>query len=103
MRPAGEISQAVRDAWQRAAQGNAGPLRATSRDVVGWLVPRGVGRAAVLHTVKNLARAGHLKPVGTCRVADSCRPLTLYAPAWGDAPLPEPSADLAAVTRSWRG
>jgi len=105
MRPPGEISQAVRDAWKRAAiravDGGTDPLHATSRDVASWLVPRGVGRTAVVNTVKNLARAGHLRPVGTTRVAGCCRPLTVYAPAWGDAPPADPAADLAASIRAW--
>lgn len=101
MRPPGEISMAVREAWQRAAQGAGRMVPATSRDVAGWLVPRGVGRKAVATTVKNLARAGHLKPVGTQRVAGVCKPLTLYAPAWGDAPQADPAADLAATMRAW--
>jgi hypothetical protein len=101
MRPPGEISKAVRDAWQRATQAASAPVAATSRDVVTWLVPRGVGRRAVLNTVKNLARAGHLKPVGTQRVPGVCKPLTLYCPAWGDAPAADPAADLAATMRAW--
>lgn len=101
MRPPGEISQAVREAWRRAAEGAAQPVVATSRDVASWLVPRGVGRKAVANTIKNLARAGHLKPAGTTRVPGVCKPLTLYAPAWGDAQRADPAADLAATIRAW--
>lgn len=104
MRPAGEISRAVRSAWDDAINRATAPVRATSRDVVGWLVPKGVGRTAALNTVKNMARAGHLRPVGTVRVPDSARPLVAYEPAWHGTPrAADACADLALITRTWAG
>lgn len=112
MRPLGQINQALRAAWHRAAQTDGRPVPAyTSRDVVQWLVPQGVGQGAARNTVKNLARAGQLRPVGTVRAPGSCKPLVLYLPAWAEAgepqagqrAAPDPAAELAAVTRSWRG
>lgn len=106
MRPAGEISRAVRSAWDDAITRATQPVPATSRDVATWLVPTGVGRAAVRHTVDNMARAGHLQRVGTVRVPGSCRPLVAYLPAWGPAAEPRqaaPGAALACITRAWVG
>lgn len=106
MRPAGEISRAVRSAWDEAVKRATRPVQATSHDVVGWLVPQGVGRKAVMNTLDNMARAGHLRPMGTVRVAGSSRPLVVYLPAW-QAPAEPPQFDanaaLAGITRAWVG
>lgn len=104
MRPAGEISRKLRSAWEAAVQRAGAPVRATSRDVVGWLTPQGVGAGAARNTVKNMARAGHLRPVGAVRVPDSCRPLVAYEPNWpGTGRQAEAPADLSLITRAWIG
>jgi hypothetical protein len=103
MRPAGIIRRAaLQTAWDLALARSTSPMPgATSRDIVASLVPLGYGREAVRNTVKNLTRAGTLRPVGSLRVADSNRQLVVLAPA---ALLPQvctPGADLARALHGW--
>lgn len=75
-RPAGEIRMMLFEALRELC-----PTRAelvTQRDVAAKLIPRGVGRTAIRRTHEELVRSGRLAPVGSKRVPDSCRPLTLY-------------------------
>ncbi len=77
MRPAGEIRQALRTA-----------LEALSPEQrVGGVTYRDLGRTALVgfeearKTVKEMARAGELRPVGARAEKGSRRSLTLYVPA----------------------
>jgi hypothetical protein len=80
MRPAGDIREAARAAaWEAAA--NRGDKPGVSwRDLESRLAPQGVGRSAVKHTVKNMARSGELSPAGWVRVPGVSRSLRAYLP-----------------------
>lgn len=88
MRPAGEIRHALANAaellvLERIAQPIVTVTGAkvagghwreiAQRACVGWDIAR--------DTIKNMARAGHLRPLGFVRVSWSKRPLAVYAPA----------------------
>ena len=73
MRPAGEIRQAVLQVVQSAT-----PTGATWHDVARQLVPQGIARRAVLHTVKNLARSGAVQPVAWVRAPGVSRAMAAW-------------------------
>lgn len=80
MRPAGAVRQAVKaKAWELAVARAGGGV--TFLDVMSELGPQGYGVGAVRVTLRNMARARELVPVGQVRAAHSCRPLVAYAPA----------------------
>lgn len=114
MRPAGEIRQALRS----AAQTLAVPERngATWRDLAAHAQ---VGFDAAKQTVRDMAAAGELVPIGTVRADHASRPMVRYAVAatqqparpqranfatsWGDACSGSGGMGLDALTRSWTG
>lgn len=108
MRPLGEISRAaLRSAWDVAVERAKQPVPgATVRDLEARLVPAGIGRTALRNTVKNLARLGHLRPVGQVRVVGSSRSMVAYAPALCAPDVRthhDAGAALASITRAWVG
>jgi hypothetical protein len=103
----GEISRMVlAQAVHMAAERAQAPLRGatTWRDLEPRLVAQGVGTKALRHTVKNLARLGHLQPAATVRVPGVSRALQAYLPAAPAEARQAPSAaqQLADITRHWR-
>lgn len=109
-RPRGEIAQqALQAAWELARERALQPAPGgTVRCLEQRLVQAGVGRQVARFTVKNLARAGHLVPVGVMHLEGSPRALTALAPAGASstaAPscggVAERSAALLAVAGAW--
>lgn len=107
-RPRGEIAQRVLQAAlelavERALQPAPG---GTVRCLEQRLVQAGVGRQAARFTVKNMARAGHLVPVGRVQLAGCARPLTALAPAGLAVSADRGTvcgAELLAVAGGWVG
>lgn len=98
MRPRGEIRQALGSAAQAlAAEAGGGTWRDLGRAAcVGWTAAR--------ETVKNMASAGELVPVGTVRVKGARRPMVRYAPAGAQAGSwvsPDAAGALDAALRGW--
>lgn len=102
MRPPGEIRRMTLGALAELARERREHQHrgATWRDAVQRLVPLGVSEDAVRNTMKNLARAGAIQPVGAVKVPDSARPLTAWEPASRRAGGDSAQA-LASVTRCW--
>lgn len=106
MRPPGQIRLMTMEAMTQLARERRDQERrgATWRDALQRLVPQGVSRDAVRNTVKNLARAGQLKPVGTVTVPDAPRPLVAYEPVHSQADAAARcggALPLMRVTRGW--
>lgn len=101
MRPAGEIRLAVKaKAWELAVARAGGGV--TFLDVMSELGPQGYGVGAVRVTLRNMARARELVPVGRVRAAHSCRPLVAYAPAQLVDRGHDGAAALTTAMRAWQ-
>lgn len=98
MRPRGEIRQALHQAAHELAQAQGGATWRT-------LAERAcVGYAAARRTVRNMAQAGHLQPVGEERAPHSRRPMVRYAPAAtpGQQATRSTTTAGAALAQAWR-
>lgn len=95
MRPQGEIRRALADAAEQLAEEKGG---ATWRDLAETAQ---VGYAKARMTVKDMARAGDLEPIGAEKRAHSRRWMTLYAPRQGGFATATTGQALDAITRAW--
>lgn len=98
MRPRGEIRDVLASAARTLLQQHGQPV--TWRDLA---VQAQVGFTAARDTVRNMARAGDLRLVGTVRRPGACRPMASYVPVTAGDCHPDAAGleTLVTLMRTW--
>lgn len=88
-----------REIYQAAAVVNVPVGRGAA--LAGECVQRGLPVRVARDTIKNMVKAGELRPVGSSKAAGSARWMALYAPAERQTAIGKAAPALDAVLRGW--
>lgn len=69
--------------------------------LAGERVQRGIAPGVARSTIKNMVKAGELRPVGSSKPAGSVRWMVMYAPAERHAAVAAAATGLEAAMRGW--